>query len=61
MRKEEVYEENNDGKEWKNESEGEDGGKNGRNKEGGVTICRHLFISTLCNYDYVDNNMDFLF
>ncbi len=60
-KKEEVYEESNDGKEWKNESEGEDGGKSGRNKEGGVTICGHLFISTPCNYDYANDNMVFLF
>jgi hypothetical protein len=50
----EVYEDTNDGKEWKNESEGEDGRKSGRNKEGGVTICRHLFVSTPYNYDYAN-------
>jgi hypothetical protein len=42
----EGYEKSSDGKEWKNESEGEAGGKNGRNKEGGVTIHRYLFVST---------------
>jgi hypothetical protein len=46
MRREEAFKETSDGKEWKKESGGEDGGKSGRNKEGGVTICRHLFIST---------------
>jgi hypothetical protein len=60
-RREKVYEDTNDGKEWKNESEGEDGGKSGRNKEGGVTICRHLFISTPYNYDYVNNGRFFYF
>ncbi len=54
------YEESND-EEWKNESEGEDGGKSGRDKEGGITICHHFFVSTPCNYDYVDDNMFFLF
>lgn len=58
-RRKEVYEESSDGKEWKNESEGEDKGKGGRNKEGGVTIHHHLFISTPYNYDYADDNMVF--
>ncbi len=31
-------------KKWENESEGEDGGKNERNKEGGVTIHHHPFV-----------------
>ncbi len=55
------YEESSDEKEWKNESEGEDGGINGRNKKGSVTVCCHLFVSTPCNYDYANDNMAFLF
>lgn len=37
MRRKEVFEERSRGKEWKKDNGGEDGGKNGRNKEG-VTI-----------------------
>ncbi len=35
---EEVFEERSGRKEWKKDNGGEDGGKSGRNKEGGVTI-----------------------
>jgi len=35
-------------------------GKNGRNKDGGITICYHLFISTSCNYDYAKDGKVFL-
>jgi hypothetical protein len=61
MKREEVSDlERSDGKEWRKER-GEDEGKSGRYKEGRITICCHLFVSTPCNYDYEDDNKVFLF
>ncbi len=57
---EEVSEEKNGGKEWKKNNGGEDGGKSGRNNKGGITVCRRLFISIPCNYEYANDRV-FLF
>ncbi len=58
-RGEKRYEDNSDEKEWKNESEGEDGRKNGRNKKGGITIRHHLFVFTHCNYEFANDDKGF--